>query len=77
MSPNTSTDGETGARALADEYLRLGGQRRIVIDDNETSPREWADEPPEAEAFWRERIEPLGEDQKREVHLLLPTVNRV
>ena len=27
----------THARELADEYLRLGGHRRVVIDDNETS----------------------------------------
>ena len=64
------------ARQLADEYLRLGGHRRVSIDDNVTSARSWQPDPPEAEKFWQDNIERLEEHRRREVHLLLPTVNR-
>ncbi|ASY66136.1 hypothetical protein SJ05684_b51540 (plasmid) [Sinorhizobium sojae CCBAU 05684] len=66
----------TNARRLADEYLRLGGHRRVVIDDNQTSVREWESEPEEAEAFWKLYVETLSPERQREVELFLPTINR-
>lgn len=66
----------TNARRLADEYLRLGGHRRVVIDDNQTSIRNWESEPAEAEAFWKRYVETLSPDRQREVQLFLPTINR-
>lgn len=68
---------KTHARELADEYLRLGGHRRVVIDDNETSVRSWEEEPPEAERFWREEVETLPPSSQREVQLMLRTINRI
>ena len=66
----------TNARRLATEYLRLGGHRRVVIDDNHTSIRNWEAEPAEAEAFWRKNVETLSPEKQREVELFLPTINR-
>ncbi|MCA1440030.1 hypothetical protein I6F07_07280 [Ensifer sp. IC4062] len=66
----------TNACKLAEEYLRLGGHRRVVIDDNQTSVRNWEPEPAAAEAFWRNNVEILGPERQREVQLLLPTINR-
>lgn len=66
----------TNARRLADEYLRLGGHRRVVIDDNQTSIRNWEPEPAEAEAFWKRNVETLSPERQREVQLFLPTINR-
>lgn len=66
----------THARRLADEYLRLGGHRRVVIDDNQTSIRNWEPEPVEAEAFWKLHVETLSPEMQREVQLFLPTINR-
>ncbi|OHV81803.1 hypothetical protein [Ensifer sp. LCM 4579] len=66
----------TNARRLADEYLRLGGHRRVVIDDNQTSVREWESEPHEAAAFWKRHVETLSPECQREVQLFLPTINR-
>lgn len=67
---------KTHVRELAEEYLRLGGHRRVAIDDNETSIRSWEDEPPEADAYWRENVETLSPATQHEVHLMLPTINR-
>ncbi|WP_026615078.1 MULTISPECIES: hypothetical protein [Ensifer] len=66
----------TNARRLASEYLRLGGHRRVVIDDNQTSIRSWEEEPAEAEAFWKQNVETLAPERQREVELFLPTINR-
>lgn len=67
----------THVRELADEYVRLGGHRRVVIDDNETSVRSWEDEPAEAESFWRKEVETLPPATQREVQLMLRTINRI
>ncbi|MNL64974.1 hypothetical protein D3C87_1892500 [compost metagenome] len=67
---------KTHVRELAEEYLRLGGHRRVAIDDNETSIRSWESEPPEADAFWRNNVETLSPATQREVQLMLPTINR-
>jgi hypothetical protein len=67
----------TQSRNLADEYLRLGGQRKAKVDDNIVDVRLWEDEPPEAERFWTDKIASLDEDRRREVELLLPTINAI
>ncbi|MBK5566421.1 hypothetical protein AB4Z34_08535 [Ensifer sp. 2YAB10] len=67
----------THVRELADEYVRLGGHRRVVIDDNETSVRSWEEEPPEAESFWQKEVETLPLATQREVQLMLRTINRL
>lgn len=68
---------QTHAVELATEYLRLGGRRLSKIDDNHVTTRLWESEPPEAEAFWREKIEPLDERHQREVITLLPSICEV
>ncbi|WP_027486247.1 hypothetical protein [Allorhizobium undicola] len=65
----------TEARRLIDAYLSRGGKRRVKIDDNITSVRQWDDEPEEAERFWVRYIASLSEEKRREVELLLPTIN--
>jgi hypothetical protein len=65
----------TQSRELADEYLRLGGQRKAKVDDNIVNVRIWEDEPAEAERFWAENIAPLEDSRRREVELLLPSIN--
>ena len=70
-----SDDGQTPSRQLAEEYLRLGGRRRAKVDDNLVSTRMWSDEPALAAAFWKERIEPIDEKQRREVELHLPSMS--
>jgi hypothetical protein len=66
---------ETPSMKLVEEYLRLGGRRKAVIDDNFISTRAWEEDPPQAEAFWKDRIEPLDADRRKEVESLLPTIN--
>ena len=50
---------KTETRKLAEEYLRLGGTRQVMIDDNKTFVRQWEHEPAAAETFWQTHIEPL------------------
>jgi hypothetical protein len=68
---------ETEAHKLAKEYIRLGGKRRAIIDDNIVDTRKWEAEAPQAEAFWNEHIKPLDKDLLREVETHLPTINSV
>ncbi len=68
-------DAETRPLRLAEEYLRLGGRRRVKVDDNIVSTRKWHDEPAMASSFWKEHIEPLDEKQRREVKLHLPSIS--
>jgi hypothetical protein len=68
---------ETEAHKLAKEYIRLGGKRRAIMDDNLVDTRKWEDDNPEAEAFWKKHIEPLDDDHLREVQTHLPTINSV
>lgn len=68
---------QTHAAELATQYLRLGGRRLSKVDDNHVTTRIWESEPPEAEAFWRENIEPLDERQRREVMTLLPSISEI
>ncbi|MBY2907793.1 hypothetical protein [Rhizobium leguminosarum] len=66
---------ETPSLKLAREYLSLGGHRRSKIDDNITDVRKWDEDPPEAERFWKERVETLPKDQRKQVEDFLPTIN--
>jgi hypothetical protein len=66
---------KTETRKLAEEYLRLGGTRKVMIDDNETFVRQWEPEPAEAETFWQTNIESLNEDRLKDVEFFLPSVN--
>jgi hypothetical protein len=65
----------TEAARLAEEYVRLGGKRRAKLDDNIVDTRLWEDEPDEAAAFWRDRIDSLPESERREVETNLPHIN--
>lgn len=65
---------ETPSHRLAREYMRLGGRRQVKIDDNQISLRQWEDDPPEAERFWMEKIETLGDEERRQVAEFLPSI---
>ncbi|MCQ1855362.1 hypothetical protein [Neorhizobium galegae] len=69
------TGPSTEAARLAEEYVRLGGKRRAKLDDNIVDTRLWDDEPVEAAAFWRDRIDSLPESKRREVETNLPNMN--
>lgn len=68
-------DAKTPSLRLAEEYLRLGGRRRVKVDDNIVSTLKWDDEPAMASSFWKEHIEPLDEKRRREVKLHLPSIS--
>lgn len=79
-SPGTLADRDvdkTPSLILAEEYLRLGGRRLAKVDDNIVSTRQWNNEPAEAAAFWKDKIEPMDEKQRREVELHLPSISDV
>jgi hypothetical protein len=66
---------DTPSLRLAKEYLKLGGTRKSKIDDNITDTRKWDDEPPQAAAFWNEKIELLNADERKQVEDFLPSIN--
>lgn len=66
---------QTPSLKLAEEYLRLGGRRKAVIDDNVISTRSWEEDPLRAKAFWQKRIETLDAGRRKEVESFLPTIN--
>jgi len=66
---------DTPLLQLARDYIRLGGKRRSVVDDNVVSTRDWEPDSSEAEAFWKERVETLDADERKQVELYLPTIN--
>ena len=70
-----SKDTKTASLRLAEEYLRLGGRRLSKIDDNIIKVRQWEEDPPEAERFWKEHIEPLGDKERTQVEIFLPSIN--
>ncbi|EJZ18900.1 hypothetical protein NE852_29405 (plasmid) [Rhizobium sp. Pop5] len=74
-TPAPGIDTETQSLRLAREYLRLGGHRRAKIDDNIITVRHWEADPPEAEDFWRERVETLSRAERQQVEHYLPTIN--
>ncbi|NLS01331.1 hypothetical protein HGP17_31240 [Rhizobium sp. P38BS-XIX] len=63
------------AKDLANEYLRLGGRRLLVMDDNILSTKSWESDPPEAETFWKQKVELLALRQRNEVMSFLPSIN--
>jgi hypothetical protein len=71
----TNADTETRSLKLAKEYLRLGGHRRCKIDDNITTVRQWEKDPPEAERFWQEQVQPLSAADRKQVEDFLPSIN--
>jgi hypothetical protein len=71
------TETSNRSEELAKEYVRLGGKRRAVLDDNLVSTREWEDDSPEAATFWRTNIENLPANQKEDVEKFLPGINAI
>lgn len=63
------------AQELAKQYQSLGGHRQLVMDDNKLSTRTWEADTPEAETFWKQRIEGLSPEVRREVESFLPSIN--
>jgi hypothetical protein len=72
-----SVTNKTPSLKLAEEYMRLGGRRSAKVDDNIVSTRQWEDEPAEAEAFWKENVEPMDVKRRQEVELHLPSISDV
>jgi hypothetical protein len=70
-------DTHSTASDLAKEYLRLGGKRKVVLDDNKRSVRMWDDEPEKAEQFWAASIQSLEPKRREQVETLLPSINDV
>lgn len=68
-------DTATKSLRLAEEYLRLGGHRRSKIDDNITTVRHWEKDPPEAERFWQDQVQPLSAKDRKQVEDFLPSIN--
>ncbi|MBW6426084.1 hypothetical protein KX729_32485 [Rhizobium sp. XQZ8] len=66
---------DTPSLKLAQHYLSLGGTRKSKIDDNITDTRKWEDEPEEAAKFWKEKVEALSEDDRKQVENFLPSIN--
>jgi len=66
---------KTKSRELAEEYLRLGGKRRVKIDDNIVDTREWDQDTPEANAFWDKHIKPLDRKKRAEIEVFLPSIS--
>lgn len=70
-------DEMTEPQRLAEEYLRLGGTRKSKVDDNIINVRQWDGEPDEAERFWQDNIERLGEEERAQVILFLPSISPI
>ncbi|MBP1853237.1 hypothetical protein [Rhizobium halophytocola] len=68
-------EGETEAARLVAEYRKLGGTRRVKIDDNHVTTRTWEGEPAAASDFWNTHIATLDQNRRREVETLLPDIN--
>ncbi|XUY29383.1 hypothetical protein RMR21_020480 [Agrobacterium sp. rho-8.1] len=66
---------KTETRKLAEEYMLLGGTRRVMIDDNKTFVRQYENEPEEAEHFWQNRIAVLEQARRDDVEFFLPSIN--
>jgi hypothetical protein len=69
------SDEKTRSLSLAEEYLRLGGSRLAKVDDNVVNTRKWDSEPPEAEAFWKENVEPMVEKGRQHVEVHIPSIS--
>jgi hypothetical protein len=66
---------QTSSYHTATQYLELGGRRLAKVDDNIVNIREWDMDPMDAEAFWQANVEALGQREKREVFLHLPSIS--
>jgi hypothetical protein len=73
--PSMAEDTKTQSKKIAEEYLSLGGRRQAKVDDNIVSTRAWEDDTPEADAFWKEKVEPLSDEERREIELHLPSMS--
>jgi hypothetical protein len=73
--PLADDDLRTPSYDMAMRYLELGGRRLAKVDDNIVNIREWEMDPMDAEAFWQANVEALGEREKREVLLHLPSIS--
>jgi hypothetical protein len=62
-------------KKLADEYLRLGGKRLLVMDDNDLTTRSWEPDTPEADLFWKQKVQSLPDNRRTEVLSYLPSIN--
>jgi hypothetical protein len=60
---------------IASEYLRLGGTRKAIMDDNLASTRKWESEPAAAKTYWDSEIASLDNKRKAELVSLLPSIN--
>lgn len=65
----------TKALDIAREYQRLGGKRLAKIDDNIISSRKWDDEPAEADAFWKENVAGLSDEEQADIISHLETTS--
>lgn len=65
---------ETPSHRIAQEYLKRGGRRQVTIDDNGISLRQWEDDPPDAERFWKETVETLPDGERKQVAEFLPSI---
>ena len=63
------------SQELAEEYVRLGGKRLAVLDDNLVSTRLWEAESAEATTFWNDRIAGLPDADRKDVEKFLPDAN--
>ncbi|WP_245292772.1 glycosyltransferase [Pararhizobium arenae] len=72
-----SDDGKTPSLEMAEEYMRLGGRRRVKVDDNIVSTRKWEDEPAEADAFWNANVASLDDKRRREIEIHLPSISDI
>lgn len=70
-------DRSNRSKELATEYVRLGGKRRAVLDDNLVSTRLWDDDNAGAAEFWRDNIESLPVKDRKDVEKFLPDINAV
>ena len=66
---------KTETRELAEEYMRLGGTRQVMIDDNKTFVRQYDSESEAAGAFLENKIAVLDDERMKDVEFFLPSVN--
>jgi len=75
LDPQPNDSLQTPSYDTAMGYLELGGRRLAKVDDNIANSREWEMDPMDADAFWQANVEALGEREKREVLLHLPSIS--
>jgi hypothetical protein len=75
LDPQPNDSLQTPSYDTAMGYLELGGRRLAKVDDTIANSREWEMDPMDADAFWQANVEALGEREKREVLLHLPSIS--